>query len=582
MYHVLFGKNDVRQMTLDQVDDCFRLGVITEETMLWTDGMKGWETLKEAAGLGGEASPSSKAPPPPRRGQASDQRGPTSAHGSRAATPNRSQAPNQSQAPSRRSSRAEPPPRRRASNRGASSPEVITSARPMQMSQPSRTVAAPVASSNPFLQTAPSVAVHPSVGSQPAAFGQNVSPMYQPQQPYYGQAAVQMAPVVQPAPAARAYVPQTTSTPIASTAWPTTQAAWSAAATQVSPSAPPASGVRHHGYGGPVAHPSFAQPATYQGALPSSQVSQSGYQVPNSLAPFAMAASTSAWDQSSLDDVPFARSSRGAGARFQGWLLTLCFVAGGAVVAYRNDYLFQIAKSVRQESNYLAIERQYLGGAPNGTPRDVKKLVDGMAPAIQTVVFGRDNVRLDSEPLGDGSLPRNSASEGASVGSSRETLPASSSVAAVSPSDKPLVPTASDAEAVGRSGSATAAKASGAAANAGASVGLSSEPKTSSYRSSAAAAPEPKREPVRRNLSERNDDADEKPARASRERAQKSEPESRPEPMPAAGTDDFLHMSMRQAIKKKSGSGAAPSAPSEAPKKKKSSRADYDPLNGDI
>jgi hypothetical protein len=290
-----------------------------------------------------------------------------------------------------------------------------------------------------------------------------------------------------------------------------------------------------------------------------------------------MAMTASAWPVSSTDDdVPFARRS-GGGARFQGWLLTLCVLAGGAVVAYRNDYLFQLAKSFRQESAYLALERQYLGGAPDGTPRDVKKLMDGVAPAIQTVVFGRDNSRHDHESLGGsvglGASSIGASSIGASAGSGEQAG------AAVAPASVPASESATKPQTV----SVEPPKTESPNVATRATTTSATESKTTGYRASSPAprVTEPKRESGSRSFANASDD--DKPARASRERVAKSEPEARPEPMPAAGTDDFLHMSMRQAIKKKSGSGAsASSSSSEPPKKKKSSRGDYDPLNGEI
>lgn len=83
-FHVLFGPGDVRQVALSQLDDFFRLGIVDTETFVWAEGMNGWQTLGEAAGLDEEddgedtvvVSSCSRptrpaalgsAPPPPRR-----------------------------------------------------------------------------------------------------------------------------------------------------------------------------------------------------------------------------------------------------------------------------------------------------------------------------------------------------------------------------------------------------------------------------------------------------------------------------------------------------------------------------------
>jgi hypothetical protein len=58
LWYVAIASDDIKTMTLDQLDDAFRLGVITAETSVWTDGMEAWAPLREVAGLedGDEAS----------------------------------------------------------------------------------------------------------------------------------------------------------------------------------------------------------------------------------------------------------------------------------------------------------------------------------------------------------------------------------------------------------------------------------------------------------------------------------------------------------------------------------------------
>jgi hypothetical protein len=50
-YHVQFGPSDVRVLTIEQLDDFYRLGVIEESTFLWQKGMPRWRTLKSIAGI---------------------------------------------------------------------------------------------------------------------------------------------------------------------------------------------------------------------------------------------------------------------------------------------------------------------------------------------------------------------------------------------------------------------------------------------------------------------------------------------------------------------------------------------------
>ncbi len=46
----LMGPNDVRTLTLEQLDDFFRLGVIDEQTFVWQSGMKEWTRLSTLIG----------------------------------------------------------------------------------------------------------------------------------------------------------------------------------------------------------------------------------------------------------------------------------------------------------------------------------------------------------------------------------------------------------------------------------------------------------------------------------------------------------------------------------------------------
>src|SRR6266513_478514 len=51
VWHVQLASGDVCLMTLDQLDDAFQTGVISENTYLWQEGATGWVTLREVAGL---------------------------------------------------------------------------------------------------------------------------------------------------------------------------------------------------------------------------------------------------------------------------------------------------------------------------------------------------------------------------------------------------------------------------------------------------------------------------------------------------------------------------------------------------
>src|SRR6187401_3295754 len=56
VWFVAVASDDIKQMTIDQLDEAFRLGVITGETPVWTEGMEAWSPLSQVADLDGDAS----------------------------------------------------------------------------------------------------------------------------------------------------------------------------------------------------------------------------------------------------------------------------------------------------------------------------------------------------------------------------------------------------------------------------------------------------------------------------------------------------------------------------------------------
>jgi hypothetical protein len=60
-WQVAIAPNNVQTMTLDQLDAAYEQGVITEQTLVWTDGMEQWLPLAEVAG--GEEEEAAAAPP---------------------------------------------------------------------------------------------------------------------------------------------------------------------------------------------------------------------------------------------------------------------------------------------------------------------------------------------------------------------------------------------------------------------------------------------------------------------------------------------------------------------------------------
>jgi hypothetical protein len=626
MYHVMFSNDDVRQMTLDQVDDCFRLGVINEETLLWTEGMVAWETLREAAGLG---EPTRNAPAPPRRGNPP---------------------------PHRRTGRAEPPPRKRTSTaRAVSSPEVVTSARPLQTSRPA-------VAQLPPLQPAPlpgqgyQSSRHPSHASTPApSYPAPSYPAPSYPAPSYP-APARQAPVQQALPSQAASVAypeqlyqQQALSQTSPGAYPTTNghpsaptAAWGVhpAPAVVAPQAAyasatnaqrshvayaPGATVGHatvgHGsqWGQPSVNPFVQQSMQSAGywsspvaSAPPSPVRQNhvSTNVPatNSLVPVAASKSPPAFDLSGLDDVPFGKG-RGAGfARLQRWVFVLSVFAGGAVVAYRNDYLLQLARSARLERTYLALESKYLGGAPEGTLRALKGVGAVAAGAAANAVWDSSteivspashrespNVVL-TPPPSHGALEANAdqvrGSEGDAPKPSEAPIDKPSEAAAQDNADKDTAAEGAAAEeaaaeeAAAKAAAAKSASASSLEGTSGSGRAVKSSNVGSAYSGVPRAAapgyssPLPAKTTATPSKAFQESLAKYQASKRNKQSEDSSSSYSAPrnEPAPKPGTDDFLHMNMRQAITKKSPSADSSSTAT----KRRSKKTDYDPLNGDI
>ncbi|HVZ31318.1 MAG TPA: DUF4339 domain-containing protein, partial [Polyangiaceae bacterium] len=58
VWFVAVSSDDIKQMSVDQLDEAFRLGVITANTAVWTEGMPAWAPLGEVADLDGSADES--------------------------------------------------------------------------------------------------------------------------------------------------------------------------------------------------------------------------------------------------------------------------------------------------------------------------------------------------------------------------------------------------------------------------------------------------------------------------------------------------------------------------------------------
>ena len=79
-WHVALAPGEIKVVSLEQLDDLFRLSIVDAETKVWQDGMSDWQPLRVIAGLDEAPVAESKrthpkppsprsAPPPPRRPQ---------------------------------------------------------------------------------------------------------------------------------------------------------------------------------------------------------------------------------------------------------------------------------------------------------------------------------------------------------------------------------------------------------------------------------------------------------------------------------------------------------------------------------
>jgi len=63
-WHVEFEPNEVKIVSLEQLDDLFRLSIVDSETKVWQAGMSEWQPLRVIAGLDEQPAPQPKRAPP--------------------------------------------------------------------------------------------------------------------------------------------------------------------------------------------------------------------------------------------------------------------------------------------------------------------------------------------------------------------------------------------------------------------------------------------------------------------------------------------------------------------------------------
>jgi hypothetical protein len=65
LWHVAIAPDEVKVLTLEQLDDLFRLDIIDENVRVWQPGMQDWLPLSVVAGMDAEPAPRAAPAPPP-------------------------------------------------------------------------------------------------------------------------------------------------------------------------------------------------------------------------------------------------------------------------------------------------------------------------------------------------------------------------------------------------------------------------------------------------------------------------------------------------------------------------------------
>lgn len=316
IWHVAISWDDIKMMTLDQLDDAFRLDVIAADTPVWKEGMAGWQPLSVVAGMEDEEEPSeddeltvmrpfpvpvnrpgvaSRAPAPPPRPPGVASRAPA------------------------------PPPRPPAA--ASRAPTATSRAPAATMRPPAETSRPPAATSRASF--APSRGPAPRTTMPVAPVAAPSSPFSQPP-PNNPFSQPPRSPSAAPPASLRATSPRSTAAPF-----------------QPAPSMPLKTQPRMAAVKPTLP---FGSPASVSSLPPAADL---GFA--RSMAPPASYAR------------PRTRKSGSAAL----WFFAPLALVGGLFAAYRNDLLLDAARSLHQEERYLAAERALLGVPGFGTPRSV-------------------------------------------------------------------------------------------------------------------------------------------------------------------------------------------------------------------
>jgi hypothetical protein len=322
LWHVRLSPDEVKILTLDQLDDLFRLEVIEADALVWQPGMDEWLPLNVVAGLGDDDAedgsavniPVSEPPraPAPRVGATTAVGWPPApAQSPRPAPPPLSQRP-LPPAPAALSQRPAPPP---PSQRPAPAPLSQRPAPPAPLSQ----------------RPAPAPLSQRPLPPAPVALSQRPAPPPLSQRPA-------------PPPLSQRPTPPSLSQ---------------------RPAPPPLSQRPL-----PPAPQSWVDPRPVASVSPFAATAQA-----QPFAPYAMA--SSAPSASDIDVRPRARSGGTL-------VIVLALAAGAAVTLYRNAVVHAAAQSMGQEKSYLQLESA-LGGPSFGTPRAVERMTEATRSLVSSV-----------------------------------------------------------------------------------------------------------------------------------------------------------------------------------------------------
>ncbi len=528
LYHVVFGPDDIREITVEQLDDFFRLGLVHARTRVWTEGMDGWQTLGEAAGLDAEAddAPTSEPHrPPPRRPPPSPRSRSASSH----------VPPASGTSGTRRAVALPPPPPpvsgapRAPSNApndvGYSAVRPVVPSAPTA-SAPQRPGPSEFPGMNPRADTAPAP---PPWAASP----NNATPLRAIAAASVAPAST--APVAQVlAPAAMQSAPPATPAFAAPMAGPTALPSYPPAASSFPQMVPAASSFP----------PALSAASSFPPASTSAAVRQPNAVNPPSsmlVAPVA-ASSLSPAARETFDSAVFGNRKGRLRSRFQNGLLWGSALVGLMVTLYRNDILLQGAEAINQRTMFLELEKSWLGGAPAGTPRRLAAF-SGSA-ATQPIATTNDKA-LDNAPL----KPEAAVPNPTGVTPPKKEIPSSES--AEQPAAESPPGTVDDP-----------AKRANDAPTAQAALKTNTAP------------PRPQKTTISKSQQSKTTHQTSVPKTTKKATTKKAavKAETESTPMPAPGTDDFLRMNMENAVKRAAAK----------PAKKKAGSSAYDPLNGDI